>query len=351
MIVIFVDFDYFFAQVEEVLNPSLKGKPIVVCVYSGRDKDSGAVATANYEARALGVKSGMPIRKAKELAPNAIFLPIQKELYKEVSDRIMNILKSYADKIEISSIDEAYLDVSNRVKDLKEAFTLGKKIKEEIYNREKITVSIGIARNKVLAKIAAEMVKPNGIKVIYEEEESVFLENLPIDEIPGIGKTLSKRLEEAGIKKLGDLHNFSYDDIKKILGNAKAKYLMDLLENRYEDKVKEKRIKHQGRYLTLPKNTRRVEEIKPYLFRAVDEAYSKISGKLPLEITVVAIMEDLDIVSRSKKFYHGIPREKAYEICEDLLNQILKTDRRNLRRIGVRLGKLITSSSLDLFLK
>ncbi len=351
MIIIFIDFDYFFAQVEEVMNPDLKGKPVVVCVYSGRDKDSGAVATANYEARALGVKAGIPIKKAKELAPNAVFLPMRKELYKKVSDRIMSYLKSITNKIEIASIDEAYLDVTDKVKDLREAFELGKKIKEDIYNREKITVSVGIARNKVLAKIAAEMVKPNGIKVIYEEEERALLENLPIDDVPGVGKVLSEKLKEIGVEKLGDLRKFKFDRIQQVVGEKKAKYLFDLLESRYFEEVKERKIKHQGRYLTLPKNSRDIEFIKPFLFKAIDEAYNKIDKKLPLELSVVTIMEDLDILSRTITAKHGIVKEKAYELALELLKRILENDRRCVRRVGVRLGKLVSSSTLEDFLK
>ncbi|TRM90464.1 DNA polymerase IV, partial [Sulfolobus sp. B1] len=124
MIILFVDFDYFYAQVEEVLNPSIKGKPVVVCVFSGRSETSGAVATANYEARKYGVKAGMPIIKAKEILPNAIYLPMRKELYQQVSNRIMNILRSYSSKIEVASIDEAYLDITDMVKDYEEAYKL-----------------------------------------------------------------------------------------------------------------------------------------------------------------------------------------------------------------------------------
>lgn len=107
MIVLFVDFDYFYAQVEEVLNPSLKGKPVVVCVFSGRFEDSGAVATANYEARKFGIKAGIPIVEAKKILPNAVYLPMRKEVYQQVSNRIMKLLREYSEKIEIASIDEA----------------------------------------------------------------------------------------------------------------------------------------------------------------------------------------------------------------------------------------------------
>lgn len=348
MIVLFVDFDYFFAQVEEVLNPQLKGKPIVVCVFSGRSKDSGAVATANYEARKLGVKAGMPIVKAKEIAPNAIYLPMRKEIYKEVSDRIMKIIRRYSDKIEIASIDEAYVDITDKVKDLHEAYELGKKIKEEIYEKEKITVTIGIAHNKIFAKIIAEMNKPNGLGILRPEDVESFIKTLPIEEIPGVGNVILQKLREKGIKYLYDVIKVDFEELKNDIGKAKASYLISLALNTYKEPVKDRVRKHVGRYLTIKANTRDPEIIFPYLRRAIDEAYEKVNG-LPRTLAVVAIMEDLDIVSREKTFSYGISKDRAYEESMRLLREILETDKRKLRRVGVRLGKIYNVSSLDKF--
>jgi len=193
-IIVFVDIDYFFAQVEELLNPSLKGKPVVVCVYSGRSEDSGVVATANYEARRLGIKAGMPISIAKQLAPFAVFLPMRKELYSQFSERVIRILSRFTNKIEVTSIDEAYLDVTGLVSGFKEAEELGKKIKESILREVGLSVTIGISFNKIFAKIAAELVKPNGLKVIDYEAARKLVEDLDVDEVPGIGEVLSKRV-------------------------------------------------------------------------------------------------------------------------------------------------------------
>lgn len=347
-IVLFVDFDYFFAQVEEILNPELKGKPVVVCVFSGRTKDSGAVATANYEARKLGVKAGMPIIKAKELAPNAIYLPMRKEVYKQISDRIMKILKNYSDKFEVASIDEAYLDITDKVKDFNEAYQLGKKIKEEIYEKEKITVTIGIAPNKVFAKIVAEMNKPNGIGILKPEEIEAFVKTLPIEEVPGVGNVILEKLKNMGIKYLYDVTKVNFDKLKREVGKARAMYLLSLALDTFDEPVKSKERKHVGRYLTMKVNTRDPEIIFPYLKRAIDEAYEKAKG-IPRTLAVVAIMEDLDIVSRERTFSHGILKERAYNEAMKLLEEILETDDRKIRRVGVRLGKIYTTTTLDKF--
>ena len=349
MIVLFVDFDYFFAQVEEILNPQYKGKPIVVCVFSGRTKTSGAVATANYEARKLGVKAGIPIAKAMELAPTAIFLPMRKEVYQEVSKRIMEgILRKYASKMEIASIDEAYLDITDRVKDFDEAYELGRRIKEEILEKEKLTVTVGIAPNKVFAKIIAERNKPNGLAVLKPEEVPSFLETLSIEEIPGIGDVLAERLKSIGVNKLLDVLKVDFKSLESEVGKAKATYLLKLAQNKFEEPVEDKERKPHSRILTLPRNMRNPEEIFPYLKKAVDEAYNKVGG-VPMRITVIAIMEDLDIVSKGKKFKHGISREKAYEKAYELLKEILNEDKRKIRRVGVKLDDVITGKGLDQF--
>lgn len=348
MIILFVDFDYFFAQVEEVLNPEIRGKPVAVCVFSGRSRDSGAIATANYVARKLGIKAGMPIVKAKEIAPEAIYLPLRKEVYREVSNRIMNIIRRYSGKIEIASIDEAYIDVTDKVKDFNDAYQLGKRLKEEIYDKERITVTIGIAPNKVFAKIVAEMHKPNGIGILRPDEVEGFIKTLPIDEVPGVGKVLLEKLKEKGVKYLHDILNVDFNSLKAELGKAKASYLLSLASNNYNEPIKDRIRKHIGRYLTIKVNTRDPETIFPYLKKAIDEAYERANG-LPRTLAVVAIMEDLDIISREKTYNFGITKEKAYSEAMELLREILEVDKRKLRRVGVRLGKIYKASALDKF--
>ncbi len=346
MIVALADLDYFFAQVEEIMDPSLKGKPLAVCVFSGRTKDSGAIATSNYEARKLGIKSGMPIIMAKKIVPNAIFLPMRKELYKQVSLRVMKILENFSDRIEIASIDEAYLDITNKVKNYSDVIELGKKIKEEVKMREGLTITVGIAPNKVFAKIMADISKPDGLGILRENEVSNFINSLDISKVPGIGKILEDKLRELGINYLGDVPKVDFLSIKSKIGKSKANYLLSLATNSYEDPVRPRVTKHKGRYVTLSKNTRNTEIILPFLKKAIDEAYNKIDG-LPKSIAVVTIMEDLDIISREKSFSYGLNKETAFQESLILLKKILEDDDRKVRRVGIRLGKIYKSSTLD----
>ncbi|EHP70606.1 nucleotidyltransferase/DNA polymerase involved in DNA repair [Metallosphaera yellowstonensis MK1] len=349
MIVVFVDMDYFFAQVEEIMNPSLKGKPVAVCVFSGRSEDSGAVATSNYEARKLGIKAGIPIKKAKEISKDVVFLRMRKELYQQVSDRVMTILGRYADVVEVASIDEAYMDVTRRVRNFQEAIELALRAKTEIKEREGLSVSMGVAPNKVLAKVIADRNKPGGLGVIRPEEVMSFLENLDVGEIPGVGEVTERALLEKGINKLGQLRKVGLNELSRLVGKSKALYLLSLANNTFQEPVKPRERHHMGRYLTLPRNTRDPEEIRPFLHRAVEEAYKKVDG-LPQEIYVIGIMEDLDIVSRGRSYTFALSSDRAKEEAMSLLMKLLEKDGRKLRRVGVRLGKVVKTSTLEDFL-
>lgn len=346
--IIFIDFDYFYAQVEEIMDPSIKDKPVVVCVFSGRTENSGAVATSNYIARSIGIKSGMPLPQAMNIGKDkAVFIPIRKDFYKEFSDRVMNTISTYSDKMEIASIDEAYLDVTGECSTFQDAVKLGEEIKEEIFKEYGMKVSAGISINKAIAKILGDMAKPDGLKYMDESMVEEFLNTLEVKKIPGIGSILSKKLNDAGIKYLKDILGANRQAMIEILGNARYNYLVEIAENRYNSPVEERIRKNYGRYITLPENTRDTNIIMPLLRKAVDSAFSKAPG-LPGEISAIGIMEDLNIVSRS---YTGgrISLESAYGIATGLMGKILEADSRKLRRIGVRIGKMSSNESLDNF--
>jgi Nucleotidyltransferase/DNA polymerase involved in DNA repair len=225
MIVAFIDFDYFFAQVEEVLNPSLRGKPVVVCVYSGRSESSGAVATCNYEARRLGIRSGMPISSALKLGKDkAVFLPMRKVVYKRFSDEIMNLLRKYADSLEVASIDEAFLDITNRVSNYEQAESLAISMKREILERTQIKTTVGIAPNKVLAKMAAEQAKPNGLKVVSPERVNEFLSQVKLINVPGIGEVIADKLNKLGVRSLNDVLKADPVKMREALGESRYFY-------------------------------------------------------------------------------------------------------------------------------
>ncbi len=346
--IIFVDFDYFYAQVEEIMNPTIKDKPVVVCVYSGRTENSGAVATSNYIARSIGIKSGMPLPQALNIGrDSAVFIPIRKDFYKEFSDRVMNTISTYSDKMEIASIDEAYIDVTEECSNFSEAVELAKEIKEKIFKDHNLKASLGVSVNKVIAKILGDMAKPDGLKYIDIDHVNEFLNQLEIKKIPGVGSVLSGKLNDVGIYYIKDILKAEPAKMLEILGNAKYNYLMEVAENRYNKPVEERVRKNFGRYMTLQENTRNPDVLMPIIKKALDSAYEKAPG-VPGEISVIGIMEDLDIISRS--YSSGrITKEVAYPIAIQLTKKILEDDSRNFRRVGIRIGKIRNNESLDDF--
>lgn len=173
-IIFHLDMDHFYTAVEERERPEIQGKPVIVGADPKAGKGRGVVSTSNYEARKVGVRSGMPISQAWRLCPEGVYLPPNFPLYVRVSDEIMQIARSYADKFEQWGIDEAFLEVSGRVMDFVEAEALARRIKQEIKQKTGLTGTLGVGPNKLIAKVASDYQKPDGLTVVREEEAEFF---------------------------------------------------------------------------------------------------------------------------------------------------------------------------------
>ncbi|MCK4844608.1 MAG: DNA polymerase IV, partial [Candidatus Heimdallarchaeota archaeon] len=202
-IVLYMDLDAFFASVEIREQPKLKGLPIII----GGDPITkrGVVSTCSYEARKFGIHSGMPISQAVKLCPEVRIVKSTHGLYSKVSKNIMKIISYYSPKIKVSGVDEAYLDIIDIVSDYEEAEKLAYELKDDIYASEKITCSIGLAPNKILAKIASGVDKPDGLKIVKPFEIVDFLAPLKISIIPGVGKKSESSFNKDGVYTCGDL--------------------------------------------------------------------------------------------------------------------------------------------------
>jgi DNA polymerase IV (DinB-like DNA polymerase) len=203
-IVLHLDMDSFYASVEERERPEIRGKPVVVGADPKGGHGRGVVSTASYEARKYGIRSGMPISRAFALCPGAVYLPPDFPLYLAVSRRVMEILGRYSGTIHQVSIDEAYLDISP-AGDYPGARKLALGIREEIRGKEQLTCSIGIGPSRIVAKIASDFRKPDGLTVVPPEEVPGFLAPLPVGKIPGIGKKTGAALARMGIETIGEL--------------------------------------------------------------------------------------------------------------------------------------------------
>ena len=200
--IIHVDMDAFFASVEQLDNPALKGQPVIV---GGRPGGRGVVSAASYEARAFGVHSAMPLKTALRLCPQGIFLPVRFARYGEISKHIREIFHRYTPMVEPLSSDEAFLDIKGSEGLFGSAETIGRKIKEEILNETGLTASVGLGPNKFLAKLASDLRKPDGFVVITLDKIREILDPLPVGRLWGVGKKAELRLQALGYKTIGQI--------------------------------------------------------------------------------------------------------------------------------------------------
>jgi len=221
--ILHVDMDAFFVSVEEIYDPSLKGKAVVVGAALEKRGDRvvaprGVVAAASYEARKFGVHSAMPLSRALQLCPHAIFLPGHRSRYLEASHKIQEIFYRYSPQVEMVSIDEGYLDVSGSERLLGPPLAAAAALHETVARELKLRCSIGISTSRLVSKVASEQAKPNGLLWIPPGSEAAFLAPLPVRKIPGIGKVAEKRLADRGLRSVADVVAAGGDLLEHLLG-------------------------------------------------------------------------------------------------------------------------------------
>lgn len=249
-IILHVDMNAFFAAVEQQSNPALRKKPIVVVGRASRT----VILTASYEARAFGVKTGMRIFEARRLCPDLIPVPVNNRLYAHVSAQIMKILADYTPLVQVFSIDEAFLDISGSLGLFGTPQRIAYLIKSRIKVRFGLTCSIGIAPNKLLAKLASEMEKPDGLTMISSESVPAILRNLPVGELCGIGRQTSRQLALLGITTCGQLAGFPREILRRkfgIVGDQLQRMAQGLDNSPVVSAEDEKEVKSIGHSTTL----------------------------------------------------------------------------------------------------
>ena len=214
--ILHVDLDAFFAAVEQRDNPALRGRPVIVG--GGGANDRGVVSAASYEARPFGVRSAMPLRTAAALCPDAIFVPVNGRKYAAASREVMAILRRYTPRIEQISIDEAFLDVTGTDALFGSGEEVARKIKQSVRDEVQLTVSVGVASNRLVAKIASELGKPDGLVVVPVGEEQKFLAPLPIERLWGVGASTRRALADYGVRTIGDLAVLPVDTLQRRFG-------------------------------------------------------------------------------------------------------------------------------------
>lgn len=361
-----LDMDAFFAAVEERDHEWLRGLPVVVGADPQNGRGRGVVSTANYKAREYGIRSALPISQAwqfseavkKQGKPAAVFLGPSFERYEEVSENIMKIVRRYVEeasppkfskgKFERASIDEAYFDLS-QAGSYEKAREMAQSLKKEIVAREHLTASIGIGPNKLIAKIASDMQKPDGLTIVEEKDMEVFFEPLPIRKIPGIGPKTEALFYKNGIRLVRDLKKFSREELEEMLGKWGAE-LYDKIRGQDNSPITEEyEVKSVGEQETFPEDTLDSNFIFPRLSALCAGVMTRLKGGGFTSFKTIVLtvrFTGFDTKTRSHTLTNAVNslatlRFEALKLLMPFLDARENPRKKPIRLIGVRIEKLV----------
>lgn len=336
--------DAFYASVEQLDNPDLRGKPVAV----GGSSQRGVVSAASYEARKFGVRSAMSSVIAKRNCPDLIFVKPRFDRYRELSNRIRAIFHEYTDLVEPLSLDEAYLDVTENKKGNPSASLIAKEIRQKILDKTGLTASAGISINKFIAKVASDYNKPNGQKTVNPEEVEEFLEVLEIRKFYGVGKVTADKMYRLGIFTGKDLKEKSLEFLNEHFGKS-GEYYFNVVRGIHWSEVKPSRIrKSLGAERTFEENIssevfmlEKLENISEEIERRLSK--SKVAGKT---VTLKIKYSDFTLQTRSKTLNYFISsKDLIMETAKELLYQ--EKMKNSVRLLGISLSNLNTDKDTE----
>ena len=336
-----IDLDAFFVSVEQAENPQLKGKPVVV---GGRPEGRGVVASASYEARAFGLRAGMPLTTASRLCPQAIFIQGSFPKYREASQKFMAILADFSPYLEPMGLDEAYLDAIGFESIHGSTRQMAAKIKQRIKDELGLTASVGIAGGKVVAKVASELSKPDGLLEVAADEERSFLAPLPVARLPGIGKKTEQKLNSLSISTIGKLSIMPLKALKSHFGASGE--VLHHFANGIDDREVEPpaAAKSTSRETTFGKDTRDRSLLKStlrYLGERVG-ADLRQKGKRARCITLKLRYADFTTITRRHTLTQTTDSDQTVFVTGvKLLNKALSEERQAVRLIGIGVSELV----------
>ncbi len=341
-IILHCDLDAFYPSCEVKRDPSLAGKPLVVGADPKAGHGRGVVTSCSYEARKFGVRSGMPISQAYKLCPQCTYVPPDFELYGETSDRVMEVLRKFGDKFEQTSIDEAFLDVSERCKTVEDAALLAGRLKSELRAAEGLTVSVGIAPNKSMAKMVSDLHKPDGLTIVRPDQVREFLEPLPVNRISGVGKKTGEFLREQGIETVGQLSRVPAKKLNDWFGKGGV-WLWGIANGIEETPVEERPLRKSiSVEQTFERDIQNKGVVKEALDALMQEVHERLSAERLLFRTVgiKVRFEGFQTFTREKT-HTGYVDDKLVirEYVAGLFREF-ERDKRRIRLVGVRLSDL-----------
>jgi DNA polymerase-4 len=325
-----VDMDAFFVSVEELFDPSLKGKAVVV---GGQKQERGVVSAASYEARKFGVHSAMPLRTAAKLCPHAIFVDGHPDRYRECSEKVHEVLTSFSPMVEMASIDEAYLDMTGTARlhgpPLRAAHSLHAKMKAETH----LNCSIGIGSSRLVAKVSSAKAKPNGVLLVISGQEDRFLAPLDVRDIPGVGKVTEQNLNALGISRVADLAKFDEDLLEEkfgkwglaLAGKSRGEDAGGWFDSEVGSDLDAKSISHEHTY---NEDTADLERIDATLMRLSEMVGRRLreAGLFARTIQLKLRYKDFSTITRA----HSLPC--ATQIDTEIFEQIRNLFRKNWRK-------------------
>jgi DNA polymerase-4 len=341
--VLHVDMDAFYASVELVTRPELRGKPVMV---GGGGR--GVVLSATYEARAMGVHSAMPMSRARRVAPDAIVIEPHHERYAEVSAGVMAIFSSITPLVEPLSLDEAFLDVSGALRRLGSPTAIAELIRARVYDEQRITCSVGVAPTKFIAKLASTQIKPDGLLVVPADQVTAFLHPLPVGALWGVGERTEERLVSLGLRTVGDIAHTPVDTLIRAIGQAAGQRLYDLSWGRDDrEVVPDAAEKSIGNEETFARDVDDPEVIAREILRLAQKVAARARRHEIRGRTVVLKIRfaDFTTITRSRTLDSATDvGQVVYDTALDLY-AALRLQRARIRLVGVRLEGLIDRES------
>jgi DNA polymerase-4 len=345
-----IDLDAFFVSVEQALKPTLMGKPVIV---GGDPERRSVVASASYEARPFGIHAGMPLSKARRLCPQAIFIRSQFSLYKDASAKFMKILGDFSPHIEPLGFDEAYLDVTGCEEPYGSLQKLALAVKERISEELKLTASVGIATCKVVAKIASDLCKPDGLLEIAPGDEQAFLNPLPIAKLPGVGKKTKQALKDIGVTTIGELANLPLASIKRQFGATGAvihSYAKGIDDREVEAPGEAKSISQE---LTFARDTLDCNFLEASLHNLCQDVCQDMrrQNKRTKCIAIKLRYADFKTITRQVTLQEASNvTPVVFATAQQLLSKALAQRGKPIRLIGIRISSLVgEGKQLSLF--
>lgn len=338
-----IDMDAFFASLEAARHPEWKNEPIIVCVFSGRTEESGVVSSASYDARKQGVKAAMPIVLAKQKCPNGHFVGVDHAHYSQISEEIFTQLFSYADAVEIASIDEAYADLTKKSGgDWKKAEALLREFQSEIKKQFRLTCSIGLSSNKLVAKIASDQQKPSGFTIVLPDSIQSFLDPLPVNALMGVGPKTQFELNEKKMFTIQDIRVHGMGELVSYFGNARGHSLFQSARGIDASPLETSRDRKQhSRIWTLVTDAESFPAVQALVKENASALWEETAskGQFFTQLGVIGISSRMEQVSKSKTFQLPlVSLEQFIQELEFLFSQLFETAPLPLRRMGIRVG-------------